>query len=114
MRFEDLEIWKLSIDLSKDLWKIFYNKDFKNYNFQDQIMRATISISNNIAEWYERNTNKEMKMFLYYAKWSCWEIISMLYLAKEFWYIDQNIFDKFYKNTITISVKINNFIKTLK
>lgn len=42
--FESLEIRKLAIELTKQLSEIFYNKSFKNYSFQDQIMRASISI----------------------------------------------------------------------
>jgi four helix bundle protein len=48
--FEELEIWKLSFDLGKELGLIFYKPDFRNYSFQDQLMRAVISVSNNIAE----------------------------------------------------------------
>jgi four helix bundle protein len=48
--FEDLEIWQIAQENTKILSKIFYDKNFKNYSFQDQIMRASISVSNNIAE----------------------------------------------------------------
>ena len=111
--FEELDVRKLWKNLANKIWNIFYGKDFKNYSFQDQIMRACISITNNIAEWRERWSNKDFIKFLYYAKWSVGEVRSMLYLAKDFGYIDQTMFDEFMKNCIQISVKLNNFIKSL-
>ena len=112
-RFEDLEIWKLAISLAQDLWSIFYASWFKNFSFQDQIMRACISIGNNIAEWFEAWFNKEFIKFLYYSKRSSWEVRSMLYLAKRFWYIDEVSFTDFSNKTITIAVKIHNLITYL-
>lgn len=67
-RFEDLEIRTLSHDLIKELGTIFYDKSFRNRSFQDQIMRAVLSISNNISEGYERQTTTELIRYLYIAK----------------------------------------------
>jgi len=67
-RFEELNIRKIAQELINDLWVIFYKKDFRNWNFQDQIMRACISIANNIAEGNERWSNKDFVKFLYYSK----------------------------------------------
>ena len=58
-QFENLEIWKLSFELWKELAIIFYDGWFRNYSLQDQIMRASISISNNIAEWNDRWSAKD-------------------------------------------------------
>ena len=112
--FEELEIWRTGIDLVHDLWKIFYSKSFRNFDFQSQIMRAAISITNNIAEWFERWTRKEFSLFLYYAKWSCGEVRSMLYSAKKFGYIDEKFFSETKNKCINLSVKIYNLIKYLK
>ncbi len=114
MWFESLEIWKIGQDIALQLWVIFYHKDFKHYWFQDQIMRAVISISNNIAEWYERYSPKEKKQFLYYAKWSAAEVRNMIYLSAWFWYITiekKELYIQYLKN---LSVKIQNFINTIK
>ena len=48
--FEDLFVWKESNDLFLELYKVFSDKKFKDHFFKDQILRATLSISNNIAE----------------------------------------------------------------
>ncbi len=49
-----------------------------DYPFKDQLQRAAISVSNNIAEGFERKSNKEFRQFLFIAKGSCGEVRSML------------------------------------
>ncbi len=111
--FEDLDVWKLSRTLTKKLWAIFYDPKFKNYSFQDQIMRASLSVGNNIAEWRERWSNKDFIKFLYYSKWSIGEVRSMLYSGLDFGYITEVQFNEFYKECVNLWVKINNLIKAL-
>jgi len=113
-KFEELNVWNLARWLTKELGIIFYAKSFRNYSFQDQIMRACQSVSNNIAEWRERWSDKDFIKFLYYAKWSIWEVRNMLYSAFDFWYINEQEFNKFCKECIWLWVKINNFIQALK
>lgn len=112
-QFEELEVWQLSRRLTENLGKIFYNEQFKNRSFKDQIMRASISISNNIAEWRERGSNKDFVHFLYYAKGSCGEVRNMLYTALDFWYITIPQFDYFLVECTKISIKLYKFIKSL-
>jgi four helix bundle protein len=95
-RFEDLLVWKKSIISWVEIYNTF--SWLKDYDFRNQVQRAVISISNNIAEWFERKTNKELKYFLYISKWSCWEARSMLYLAYKLGYIDKQKKWKFYLN----------------
>lgn len=71
-KFEDILSWQKSKSLAMFLYKILNNN--KDYGFKDQIQRAVVSISNNIAEGYERKSNKEFKQFLYVAKGSCGEM----------------------------------------
>ena len=84
--FEDLLIWQMSKALTIMIYKIF--KSNKDYNFKNQIERASISIMNNIAEGFERRSNKDFRQFLYFAKGSSGEVRNMLHLAKELNYID--------------------------
>ena len=84
-RFEDLICWQKRKILSLEIYKVFRN--LKDLSFRNQIERASVSILNNIAEGFERQTNKEFKQFLYIAKGSAGEVRSMLLLAEELEYI---------------------------
>jgi len=68
---------------------------------------------NNVAEGFERKTNKEFINFLYIAKGSSGEVRSMLNLALEFKYITTEQFQEDYNLSIEISKIISGFIKTL-
>lgn len=113
-RFENLDGWKLSRTLVCDLSFIFYDKAFKNFSFQDQIMRAAISISNNIAEGYERNGDKEFVRFLIIAKGSCGEVRSMLYTGMDLKYVNAVQFDLLNAQCEVISRKLSSFISYLR
>jgi four helix bundle protein len=78
-KLEDLNVWKESMDLSIELYKKL--KDCKDYGFRDQIHRSMVSFPSNIAEGFERQSNKEFIQFLYIAKASCGELRTQLYLA---------------------------------
>ena len=110
-KFEDIIAWQKARELTIITYIQF--KNCRDFGFKDQIQRASVSIMNNIAEGFERRTNKELINFLYIAKGSCGEVRSMLYLAREFGYINKEQFDKNYNLSIEISRIISGFIKTL-
>lgn len=108
-RFEDIIVWKKAIELAEKIYRVF--KNCKDFGFKDQIQRASVSISNNIAEGYEKSSSKDFGKFLYIAKGSCGEVRSMLYLALTFSYITQNEFTMLMEETTTISKMLAGFIK---
>lgn len=113
-KFEDIIAWQKSRELTKVIYKLSNNWNFwKDSWLKTQIQRASVSIMSNIAEWFERQTNKEFKQFLYIVKWSCWEIRCQLYVALDNWYITNSDFEKLYWVVIEISKLISNFIKVL-
>lgn len=114
MKFEDLRVWQLGGDLYEHVHKLFNKKCYTNYFFGDQILRATLSISNNIAEWFERETNNELKRFLYIAKWSCGEVRSMVHIAHRSWDINLEKYNELYSICTHISVMIQKYINTIK
>jgi four helix bundle protein len=85
-QFEDIIAWQRSQDLVVDIYQAF--KDSRDFGFRDQIYKAVISISNNIAEGFERGSNADFKRFLIIAKGSASEVKSMLYLGLRLLYID--------------------------
>jgi four helix bundle protein len=86
-KFEDIISWQKGQDLAVFTYENFRN--LKDFSFRDQICRASVSVSNNIAEGYERNTDKDFTRFLYIALGSCSEVKSMLYLAFRLGYIGE-------------------------
>jgi len=110
-RFEEIVAWQKSGNLVMEIYKEFEN--CKDFSFRDQIRRASISIMNNIAEGFERRTNKELRNFLFIAKGSCGEVRSMLYLAIKLGYISEDKFKKFYNLSLEISKMLSGLIKAL-
>lgn len=110
-KFEDIIAWEKSRELTLKIYKTF--TDCKDFGFRNQIQRASVSIMNNIAEGFERRSNKEFKQFLYIAKGSCGEVRSMLYLAVELKYITDIKYKELLNLSFEISKMLSGFIKTL-
>ena len=111
-RFEEIIAWQKSKELSLLIYKEF--KNCRDYGFKDQIQRATISIMNNIAEGYERNSNKEFRNFLFISKGSSGEVRSMLYISKDLNYISNPVFIDLNNRVFEISKIISGLIKSLR
>lgn len=81
-RFEDLDAWKVARELANLIYTFGRESGLsKDYAFKDQIQRAAVSVMNNIAEGFERGSNKDFAKFLFIARGSAGEVRSMLYLA---------------------------------
>lgn len=78
-RFEDLPVWSAAIDLADRVYKLTRNRFFAQPgDLRDQLRRAALSVSNNIAEGFERGSTAELLAFLYIARGSAGEVRSML------------------------------------
>lgn len=82
-RFEQLPVWKAAIELAVQVYAATSQAPFRRQrSLRDQLERAAVSISNNIAEGFERGTNPELLTFLYIARGSAGEVRSMLCLLE--------------------------------
>jgi len=84
-RFEDLPVWKGAIDLAVRVYKLTKDRFFNQPgDLRSQLRRASLSVSNNIAEGFERGTTSELLAFLYISRGSCGETRSMLLFTERF------------------------------
>ena len=111
-KFEDLDIWKEGMRLTCDIYGQM--KNCNDFGFRDQIQRSSLSIPSNIAEGFERRSNKEFIQFLYIAKSSCAELRTQLYLAMEVGYMDKTMGMELLERTRKISAMIYKLIQTRK
>ena len=82
-RFEDLPVWNDAIELAVPVYALTAKPEFKSqWSLKDQLERSAVSVSNNIAEGFERGTNNELLAFLYIARGSAGEVRSMTYLLQ--------------------------------
>ena len=93
-RFEDIDAWKLGRELTRLVYEATRSTSFaRGFGLRDQIQRASVSITSNIAEGFERRSSAEFARFLLIARGSAGEVRSQLYLALDLGYIDQDTFD---------------------
>jgi len=93
-RFEDIEAWQLARELTVEVYRLTLKEDFnRDYGMKDQIRRASVSIMNNIAEGFERGSNKDFAKFLFISRGSAGEVRSLLYVAKDLGYISEQEFE---------------------
>ena len=82
-RFEQLPVWQAGMTLAERVFKLTADRAF-NYqgDLRSQLQRAALSVSNNVAEGFERGTTQELLTFLYIARGSAGEVRSMLCLLE--------------------------------
>lgn len=114
--FEEMEVYKKSILFGVNVYKLTNSnvKIAKDYGIKDQIQRAALSISNNIAEGFERETKKELVRFLYFSKGSAGECRNIFNFLMELEYITIDEFKIYKEEILEISKQLGNYIRYLK
>ncbi len=83
-RFEQLPVWKAAMNLGEEIYAFTEHRAFDRLReLRDQFRRAALSVSNNIAEGFERGTTNELLSFLYIARGSAGEVRSMLIFCEK-------------------------------
>ena len=114
-RFEDLEAWQIARELTNQIYTITKKESIcRDFGFVDQIRRAAISIMNNIAEGFERGTNKDFAKYIFIARGSAGEVRSMLYVALDQEYLTGETFKQCHELCIRCSQLCWGLIKHLK
>ena len=108
-KFEDLEVWKRAARLSADIYKKM--KSLRDLGFRDQLTRSGLSIPSNIAEGFERDSQKQAVTFFAYAKASCGELRTQIYIGMDIDYIDKDTGKHWIRETKEISSMLVGLIK---
>lgn len=113
-KFQKLDIYQLAKEIVKFNYRL--TKDYPNeekYVLVQQMNRAAILIPSNIAEGSSRRSDKERIHFLNIAYGSLMELTCQMEISLELGYIDQSVYNEYIKLVNNLSVKMNNFIKTI-
>ncbi len=106
-RFEDLNIWQDGVDIAADIYH--HLKECKDFGLRDQLQRSAVSIPSNIAEGFDRQSNKEFIRFLRIAKGSCGELRTQLIIAQKVNLISDDL-DHLIQQSRVLSAKIQKLI----
>ena len=113
-RFEDLEIWKMAIDIANQLFDIADKlEEKKRYRFAEQLRGAGMSMSNNIAEGSGSNSKKEFYQFLNIARRSTFENANIVIILEKRNIIDSETLKSLLDELDILCRKITNFQKSL-
>ena len=114
-KFEDLQAWKDAIALADAIYAETRTPAFSgDFGLVDQMRRAAVSISSNIAEGFERESNQEFVRFLSIAKGSAGELRSQLHVAKHAGYIGDERFAELYALLSETGRRLAHFISYLQ
>ena len=113
--FTHLNTWKEGHKLVLHIYDV--TKKFpsmESYGLIDQMRRAAVSITSNIAEGFSRQSKKEKLKFYYISKGSLTEIQNQLIIAKDIKYISSDNFNKIAENTVIVGKLLSGLIKSAK
>ncbi len=113
--FEDLDAWKVGRELSNLIYSLTKSGPFtRDFGLADQIRRAAVSAMSNVAEGFERGSNKDFVRFLFVARGSAGEVRSLLYVALDQGYITEADFENARALCIRVAQILWGLIKSLR
>lgn len=114
-KFEDTPVWQEARGFVNEIYKLLASgKNLRtDYSLCDQLKRASYSIMLNIAEGFERGSNKDFSHFIDFAKGSAGEIRSILYIMLDNKYINEDQFGILQTKIEGISAQLSNLKKYL-
>ena len=111
-RFEDLEVWKEGMQLAVRVYEVMASS--RDFGLRDQMQRAAVSVPSNIAEGYERGSNKEFVQFLHYSRGSGGELRTQIYLAGKLARIEKPVMKELLERSRKVSAMLHRYIQVRK
>lgn len=113
--FTDLHAWQEGHKLVMSVYKIANSfPSEEKFGLVDQMKRAAVSITSNIAEGFSRRGKKEKTQFFYMALGSITELQNQMLIARDIGYISKTIFKELAEQSIVVSKLTNGLIKSSK
>jgi len=114
-RFEDIEVWKRGCRIAIEVIQITKSGLMeREWGLRDQVRRSAFSIASNIAEGYERNSQKEFRRFLLIAKGSCAELRTQLYVLQAAELLNPEDCHRLVEETKEISSMLQGLVSSIK
>lgn len=110
-RFTDLEVWKRGCRLTVKVHEALATT--REYGFKDQVTRAALSIPSNVAEGYDRGSTAEYIQFLNYAKGSCAELRTQLYIGMKIGVVEKAQSSELIDEAAQITRMLQSMVNTL-
>jgi four helix bundle protein len=111
-RFEDLEVWKEGMQLAVRVYEVMAPS--RDFGLKDQMCRAAVSVPSNIAEGYERGSNREFVQFLNYSRGSNGELRTQLYLAAKLGLVDRVASRELVDKSRKVSAMLHKYVQVRK
>jgi len=111
-RFEEVDSWKEARLLVGDIYKFLAG--CRDFGFKDQIQRAAVSVMSNIAEGFDRGSNREFVQYLVISRGSVSEVKSLAYAGLDIGHFDRNAFEVIIARCTKLTNVLNGFIRFLK
>ena len=112
MSLEDMDVWKRASRLLVNIYRQLAN--LRGYGFKDQVTRLGLSITGNITEGFGRDTGKDKRNFLNYAKGSRAELRTQIYIGIEIGYVSREAGNNWVKETSSMSAMLTSLMKYLR
>lgn len=113
--FRNYPVWQQAVEYATKIYKITSDMPyFEKKGLCDQLQRAAVSISSNIAEGSARTSDSEFAHFLDIALGSAYEVETQLLISKNVGYINLNIYNQLLEELMSIEKQLAGFIKTIR
>ena len=113
--FREIRVWKLGIELNKEIYNVTQNfPGSEKYGLSSQMQRSGVSIPSNIAEGSSRSSERDFCRFLEIALGSAFELETQLIISHELHFITEADFREVLEELHSLQKQINSLISTIR